>query len=662
MGLFLAAIVVLVGTGLTALLGRRESRWPEAVAFGGCVLASALGLVPAVQVLSGEIHFELSWPWLVPFGRFELEIDPLSAWFVLPVLLVGAVTAVYGRGYLGSWRGRKWLGGAWCQFNLLVASLLLVVTARNALLFLVAWEVMSIASFLLVTFHDEEVSVRDAGWTYLVATHLGTTFLLVLFVWMACATGSMSFADWTGAPAAVTGHAGWMFLLALIGFGTKAGLMPFHVWLPEAHPAAPSHVSALMSAVLIKTGIYGLLRALTWLGPPPAWWGWGMLVLGLGSALLGILFALAQSDLKRLLAYSSVENIGWMVAAMGLGLLGTSQGLSGVAVLGFAAALLHVVNHALFKGLLFLAAGSVVHATGTRELDRMGGLGKRMPWTAAAFLVGAVAISGLPPLNGFLSEWTLLLASWNGVTSARHGVVVGALVVVAGVALVAGLAVACFTRLFGAIFLGEPRSDGGGQPHDPGPLQRWPVLALAAGCGWVALGAPWLFGVVRGPLRLLTHQPVGEVQIAMAPAVGGATWLVWFGLVLVVLALGLFWGRQSRLRRWEIGRTVTWDCGYACPTSRMQYTASSFAQPITRMFGGLLRTRTRLVIPEGLFPKEGSLATETPDPYRGQLYQPAFVRLNEALSQFRWLQQGRVQVYVLYVAMTLVVLLVWKLH
>jgi hydrogenase-4 component B len=388
-----------------------------------------------------------------------------------------------------------------------------------------------------------------------------------------------------------------------------------------------------------------------------------MIVLGLGSAVLGILFALAQGDLKRLLAYSSVENIGWIVAALGLGLIGMSHQSPAVTALGFAAALLHVVNHAFFKGLLFLAAGSVVHATGTRELDRMGGLLQRMPWTAATFLVGVLAISGLPPWNGFLSEWTLVLASWQGVISGTHRVAAGALVVVAGVALVAGLAVACFTRLFGFIFLGEPRSDSsvGERPHDPGPLERWPMVALAAGCALMAILAPWLFRAVRSPVQLLARQPVAEVEDAMAQALGGATWLVGFGFAMVVLSLGLLWLRHRQLQRWQNGRTVTWDCGYARPTSRMQYTASSFAQPITRMFGGLLRTRTRLIAPQGMFPREGSLATETPDPCAGHLYQPAFVRLNEALSRFRWLQQGRVQIYVLYVALTLVVLLVWKL-
>jgi formate hydrogenlyase subunit 3/multisubunit Na+/H+ antiporter MnhD subunit len=281
-------------------------------------------------------------------------------------------------------------------FNLLLASMLLVVTARNGVLFLVSWEIMSLSSFFLVMFEDEKPGVREAGWTYLVTTHLGTALLLAMFVLLGRNSGSLDF-DALSAPEAI---AGVVFLLGLIGFGTKAGLMPLHVWLPEAHPVAPSYVSAVMSGVMIKMGIYGLLRTLTWLGEPPAWWGWTLLVLGVVSGVLGVLYALAQHDLKRLLAYHSVENIGIIAMALGVGLLGVHYRIPAMAALGFTGGLLHVVNHALFKSLLFLGAGSVLHATGVGDLDRLGGLLKRMPITGTTFLIGAAAICGLPPLNG----------------------------------------------------------------------------------------------------------------------------------------------------------------------------------------------------------------------------------------------------------------------
>ena len=352
--------------------------------------------------------------WPVPFGEFFIELDPLTAWFLLPTLLLSALSAIYGVGYLRSWQGRRSLGPVWFFYCLLVLGMVLVLVARNAVLFLVAWELMALASFFLVTFEHERESVREAGWIYFVATHLGTAFLLAFFLLLARETGSMDFDVWAEKGIHTQGLAGILFLLAVVGFGTKAGFMPLHVWLPEAHPAAPSHVSALMSGVMIKTGIYGLLRAFTFLGMPPLWWGWVLIGIGLTSGVLGVLFALAQHDLKRLLAYHSVENIGIIALGLGVGLLGMSTGSSMLIVLGFGGALLHVVNHALFKGLLFLGAGAVLHGTGTLEIDHLGGLLKRMPWTAATFLIGAVAISGLPPLNGFVSEFLIFFGAFKG--------------------------------------------------------------------------------------------------------------------------------------------------------------------------------------------------------------------------------------------------------
>src|SRR5208282_490863 len=331
-----------------------------------------------------QLHF----PWPVPYGEFFIEIDPLTAWFLLPTLLLSALCAIYGVGYLRSWQGRRSLGPVWFFYGLLVLGMVLVLLARNAVLFLVAWELMALASFFLVTFEHERESVREAGWIYFVATHLGTAFLLAFFLLLARETGSMDFNVWAEKGIHTQGLAGILFLLAVVGFGTKAGFMPLHVWLPEAHPAAPSHVSALMSGVMIKTGIYGIVRMLAFIGSPPPWWGWTLVFIGAVSGILGVLFALAQHDIKRLLAYHSVENIGIICLGLGVGLLGISFGAPLVAFLGFAGGLLHVLNHALFKGLLFLGAGAASHAAGTREIDRLGGLMRRMPLTGAAFLVG----------------------------------------------------------------------------------------------------------------------------------------------------------------------------------------------------------------------------------------------------------------------------------
>jgi hydrogenase-4 component B len=659
MSWLLLALAVLIISGMAALLVQRRS--PAILATGGVVVAVVLGSVPAVRILLGAPVESLRWNWPVPYGEFSVELDALSAWFILPILILSALSAIYGTEYLAAWRGRKSLGSSGFFFNLLVASMVMVVLARNAVLFLVAWEVMALASFFLVTFEDEQESAREAGWIYLVATHLGTAFLLAFFLILGRETGSMDFKQWAQTVTLAPATAGPLFALAVIGFGTKAGFMPFHVWLPEAHPAAPSHVSAVMSGVMIKTGIYGLFRALTFLGAPPLWWGWVLIGIGLSSGILGVLFALAQHDLKRLLAYHSVENIGIIALGLGVGLIGVSVNSPLLVLLGLGGSLLHVVNHALFKGLLFLGAGSVLHGAGTREIDHLGGLLKRMPWTGATFLIGAVAISGVPPLNGFVSELFIFAGAYNGVTGAGTTAALPGSAVIAGLALIGGLATACFTKAFGIVFLGEPRSDYAAHAHESGWGMRWPMLLLAAGCAAVALFAPAVVQALVPVLAELTRSPLESVSSALAPATQVLTRVVTATLVLAGLVLLLALVRRWLLSDRSVTTAGTWDCGYAQPTARMQYTASSFAQPLTHLFKAVLRTRKREAKPAGLFPQEASLVTETPDLCRGNLYAPAFLKVSWSLSKLRWLQHGNVQLYVLYIALTLLVLLLWKL-
>ncbi|MGE5707515.1 MAG: proton-conducting transporter membrane subunit, partial [Bacteroidota bacterium] len=437
--LFLLGLGLLVVSAPLAFLHRSIAAW-------GGMLGASLALLPSLSALLGH-SLELSLPWSVPLGSFSLGLDPLSAFFLLPTLALSVLAAFYGTGYL-----KTEVKGPWCFFNLLVATMALVLTARNGMLFLMAWVGMAIASFLLVTTEHERPEVQRAGWIYLVATHLGTAVLLLFFTILAQCAGSL---DFSKIELLRTLPANELFLLALVGFGMKAGFLHLHVWLPEAHPAAPSHVSALMSGVMIKTGIYGLVRTLTWLGAPPAWWGYLLIGIGLSSGILGVLFALAQHDLKRLLAYHSVENIGIITLGLGLGTLGVALHSVPMAVLGFGGGLFHVLNHALFKGLLFLGAGSVLHGSGTLELDRLGGLLKSMPWTGYTFLVGAVAISGLPPLNGFASELLIYAGAFHGLFTPSQALL--PLAGLVGLALIGGLATACFTKAFGIVCLGEPR-------------------------------------------------------------------------------------------------------------------------------------------------------------------------------------------------------------
>jgi hydrogenase-4 component B len=664
-----AMAVLLYGAVVALLLMNRPSLNFSRLGAFPVVVAAIVGCIPAIQVLSGGATEQFHFGWPVPYGEFFIELDPLSAWFLLPTLLLSALCAIYGVGYLRGWEKRRALGPIWFFYGLLVLGMVLVLLARNAVLFLVAWELMALASFFLVTFEHERESVREAGWIYFVATHLGTAFLIAFFLLLARETGSMDFDVWAKQGIHTQGLASVLFLLAVIGFGTKAGFMPLHVWLPEAHPAAPSHVSALMSGVMIKTGIYGLIRAFTFLGMPayaeatagrpPLWWGWVLIAIGLTSGVLGVLFALAQHDLKRLLAYHSVENIGIIALGLGVGLLGMSTGSSMLIVLGFGGALLHVVNHALFKGLLFLGAGAVLLGTGTLEIDHLGGLLKRMRWTAATFLIGAVAISGLPPLNGFVSEFLIFFGAFKGSALFSGAVAASLLALIAGLALIGGLAVACFTKAFGIVFLGEPRSEHVSHAHEVSWIMRLPMLALAAGCVLIGLLAPVVVGSLQAVLASLTDLNPAAVSIDLAAAASPLKFVVIGAgaFLLLLLALGLL--RRGLLAGRRVEQSATWGCGYAQPTPRMQYTASSFAQPLMDLFRPLLGTRKRVLKPQGIFPPEAALETITPDISHEEMYRPMFRRVNEWLSQVRWLQQGKVQLYVLYIAVTLIVLLVW---
>jgi formate hydrogenlyase subunit 3/multisubunit Na+/H+ antiporter MnhD subunit len=666
----LIAVAVWSLTGLLARVRGRSARWASACGVLGAVAGGALTVAAALNVLLCGARPALRWPWSIPLGSFNLALDPLSAVFALAIGGIGALAAVYAVGYLaekGDGPGdepnappRKNVGGAWFFFNLLLASMLLVVTARNGLLFLMSWELMSLASFFLVMFEGEKPGVREAGWTYLVTTHLGTALLLAMFALLSRKSGSLDF-DALGAP----GLAGTAFLLGLIGFGTKAGLMPLHVWLPEAHPAAPSFVSAVMSGVMIKTGIYGLLRMLTWLGEPPAWWGWTLLAMGVVSGVGGVLYALSQHDLKRLLAYHSVENIGIIAMAMGVGLLGVHYQIPAMAALGYAAALLHVVNHALFKSLLFLGAGSVLHAAGTGEIDRLGGLLKRMPVTGATFLIGAAAISGLPPLNGFVSEFLLYLGAAMGLGSAARTIPAWTLMsvlVIGGLALISGLAAACFTKAFGIVFLGEPRSAAAAEAHEAGAAMRWPMAILAALCVAVGLSAPLWPRLLSSAVSVM--MPAGLAADAAASvrwAVGPLTSVVCGSCVLLGLIVALAYFRRKLLAGRRVELSGTWDCGYAAPNARMQYTASSFARPLTSLFRLFLQPCEEIHEPRGLFPERAGLHTHAADLFRRGVYGPVFAGIGWIASKLRWLQEWRIQIYVLYIALTILILFIWKL-
>ncbi len=643
-------MAVLAASGVLVLPIRRHPRLADRVALAFLGLGAALGSCAVAFSLRAPAVPTFDRGWSLPIGRFSLALDGLSAAFLPPVLLLPLLAAWYGLGYWPEARKPSSAPRARVFLGILAATMELLVLARDGVLFLLAFECLTLAAFFLITVEDEREETRRAGWLYLVAAHCSLLALVAAFALLNASQGSFALAP-LGSGALPAGPRVAILALALVGFGIKAGIMPFHVWLPDAHAAAPSHVSAVLSGVVIKMGVYGLARLSAILPDPSPLSGIVLLVLGAWSGVAGVVFALGQHDLKKLLAYHSIENIGIIVMGLGLALLGRWAGRVDLVFLGFACAVMHVWNHALFKSLLFFSAGSVVHASGTREIDRLGGLLRGMPWTGASFLLGAVAICGLPPLNGFVSELYLYLGSLHSLQG--QGTALGA-VVAPVLAIIGALACACFIKVFAAVFLGHPRHEPELLGHEVAWSMRAPLLVLAGVC--------LLLGAAPGLVTPLLVSATG----AWAGVHGGAvlesalpfvqTSLVMAGTL--ALAALFLWGLRLRAARAGVPALPTWDCGFARPTARMQYTASSLAATLVHLFAFLLRPRRRAPRLLGPFPGPGSFHERVDDPVLLRLFEPAANGITRWFVRLRQLQTGRIQGYLVYVlGMTIILLL-----
>jgi hydrogenase-4 component B len=647
--LVVLAIVLTGGSGLPAvLLSRREGERASAALMAAGAAAGIVGA--ALTLWSGPS--ETAARWSVPGGELSLRLDQLAAMFLVQIFLVAALGSVYGLGYWPEREHREDGRKLRVFYGLATGAMALLVSARNAVLFLTGWEVMALAAFILVSTEDREPAVRESGRVYLFATRSGTLCLFAFFALLGSVNGSL---DLVAPPIdAASPLAAALLVLALLGFGLKAGAMPLHLWLPGAHANAPSHVSALMSGVLIKMGIYGLMRFVSFFPAPPAWWGALVLALGAASGVLGVAFAIGQHDLKRLLAYHSVENIGIILMGLGIGLLGRTYADGPVFALGVGGALLHTWNHGLFKALLFLSAGSVVHAAHTRDIDQLGGLARRMPWTAAAFVAGAVAICGLPTLNGFVSELFVYLAFLRASTREPSALWAAGAFAAATLAVIGGLALACFVKVVGAAFLGEPRTAHATAARESGAAMLAPMAVLAACCAAIGLGPRLVAPVLDGAL---SNWPAGLA----APPLASLAPLSALSVLGVILLVAAGVGLGAARRRQGDASAVTWDCGYAAPSARMQYTSSSFAELLVGLFGGLLQRERHAPRVTGLFPAPSRFASHVPEIVLDRAVIPLVRRGARALAWFRWVQQGSVQLYLLYVLAALVLsLLVWR--
>ena len=631
----------------------------------GAVAGCIGGLAAAVSVLRTRVPVEAVLPNLVSAaGGIVIRLDLLGAFFLALITAVSLPAAIYGTTYMAEYEGRCSLRVFGLMFNAFLLGMSLVPCAANIFTFVLAWELMAVSSYFLVMTDSENSDTRQAGLWYAAMTHLGLVLLLPMFFLMAGGSEATAFADLrTGAATLTAGTRNAVFLLALAAFGSKAGIVPLHVWLPRAHPAAPSHVSALMSGVMIKLGIYGLVRVMFDLMPGgPAWWGGLLLAVGSVSALLGVLYALVEHDLKRLLAYHSVENIGIILIGLGAGSILHGAGLRALATIGFAGALFHTLNHACFKGLLFLGAGSVVQQTHTRNMEEMGGLIKRMPHTALCFLVGSAAIAALPPLNGFASEWLVFQSLLAGTYISRPEIAVGFPIAVGMLALTSGLAAACFVKAFGISFLAMPRSDHAAHARECHWSMRAMMMVLAGSCVVLGLAAPL---VIRGINRIIDSVPglsAGEPLPQSLPL-----WLtvpngsaqvspLLIAVLLGVIALAVLLAIHAGGLR--VRRADTWGCGRISQTPRMEYTASAFAEPLRRVFAEVYQPTQDLSIsvhPESRYFIQSITYTSHVVPWFEKAFYDPVTRGARALAtQIRRLQAGSLHLYLLYVVAALV--------
>jgi hydrogenase-4 component B len=667
---------------LGSLAALRRERLTNLLGFGSATVASICGIGAALLALTVETGagagaFEL-WPSLIPSVRVAVKLDPLSAFFVLIVSVLALALSVYSFGYVRGFYGRKSVGALGALYNALLLATTLVFTASNAFFFLIVWEIMALTAYCLVSFEHEQAETRNAGVLFFIMSHIGTGCLILGFLLLFQASGDFgpdaySFEGFRALGSNLSpGRRDAAFLLFLFGFGVKAGIVPLHIWLPAAHPVAPSNASALLSGVMIKTGIYGLTRVLfDFLGTPPNWWGVTILTIGTVSAVLGVLYALMEHDLKRLLAYHSIENIGIILMGLGAALMFLHTGHPVLAALALIAGLYHTINHAIFKALLFLGAGAVLHATHTRNMEELGGLIKRMPKTAFFFLMGAVAISALPPLNGFVSEWLTYQSLLQGFGTT--GSLVKLMFPLSGamLALTGALAAACFVKAFGITFLAQPRSEHAAQAHEASPTMLFGMGLLTAACVFLGL-FPTVFLSVFGPLtQQLLGQPL-PAHLSRADGwvlgntqeLGGTVstlGILLMGLCLlpVPLVLWLFFGRRTQVR---IG--PTWDCGLKGLTPQMEYTATGFSKPLRMIFKALFRPRREVQREYDYSPYFTTtlrFESHIEEAFVTRLYRP-FNRMVLLISgRMRALQAGSIQAYLIYIFITLLLLLMFAL-
>lgn len=606
-------------------------------------IASIFCLIPAIKVLLNGQTITYTYIFNNFFGPVSFIIDNLSAFFISVISIMSIASIVYAKGYLKPYiESGKNINSHIVFLPMLTASMLSVVTCQNVLMFLICWEIMSLSSFFLVIFENEKKEVLKAGLKYLVFMHISVLFIILAFTIVSISSGSFDFQTFINAMKNNEHLTNTVFILAFIGFGTKAGLVPFHNWLPDAHPAAPSHVSAIMSGIMIKTGIYGILRMLTFIDRPSLFISYFVLIISVISALYGVLYAITQHDIKRLLAYHSIENIGIIGIGIGVGMLGMAYHNPIVALLGFAGGILHILNHSVFKELLFLAAGSVYQKTHTKNIELLGGLIKSMPITTIMFLVGSIAICGLPPFNGFISEFLVYLGMFKGLSIHHFICLTTLLFAIAGLALVGTMAILCFTKAFSIIFLGAPRSNAAENvQNDTEKTMLIPMGFLASLSLLIGIFPHYIFMFIIKPVNAIikttpniSKEPIELMQLISIYAL----------IFIIVLILSIL--LKLKLTKNKISVFETWGCGYNRLNNHMQYTASSYASPFLTMLKPLFKNILDIEKPRKLFPKTAHFSSHVDDIEEAYIIEPLIKTDEWILSKFEALQSGNIQSYI----------------
>jgi len=626
--------------------------------FGILVLAAASSIPAVLALLGTDTRVVLSGTLVT--GPIPLIVDPLAAWFILVINFTFITSAFYGLTYLRGLENKPAdLAMHWISYFFTHAGILLVCVVQNSIVFLIAWEVMALGTFLLVIFESTRASTIRAGINYLVQSHVSVLVLTVSFIWVSVQTGSYTFDAIS--RFALTRDPGYSLVLMLLfftGFGIKSGFVPFHTWLPLAHPAAPSHVSGMMSGVLIKIGIYGILRMILLLNINYLVTGFIILSVSVVTGIYGVMLAIVQHNLKRLLAYHSIENIGIIGMGIGIGCIGMGTCNGFLAVLGFAGSLLHTLNHSLFKSLLFFTAGNIYKAAHTVMIDRFGGLIRKMPHTAFLFLIAALAICGLPPFNGFVSEFIIYSGFFNGVRETGFPSVLMFIMAIFGLSLIGGLAVLCFTKAFGAIFLGTPRASLEHSFPEGGWRNMVPLYAIVLLILVIGVFPQGFIKMLMLPVGQLTGSLPEPGREPLAYSFRVVNRIGMYSLGFIILSGLIFWIRQKTAYQRPVASGPTWGCGYAAPNGRMQYTASSFVRSYRKLAEPLLAIVKHKKDVTGVFPGSARHDTHPEDKVELYLIQWPLRKLRVFMGWFSFLQNGKLQFYILYGMIFIIVLVV----